>query len=65
MTEEATKEEDGSGGKMPLLDHLIELRSRLLKSVLAIGLAFGVCFYYAKRYSASLYNHWSMRGRGH
>ena len=36
------------GGKMPLLDHLIELRSRLLKSLLAIALAFGVCFYFAR-----------------
>ncbi len=26
------EDEDGAGGKMPLLDHLIELRSRLLKS---------------------------------
>lgn len=42
------QDEDGSGGKMPLLDHLIELRSRLLKSLLAIGLAFGVCLYYAR-----------------
>lgn len=31
----------------PLLDHLIELRSRLLKSVLALAVAFGVCFYFA------------------
>lgn len=44
----AETEEDGAGGKMPLLDHLIELRSRLLKSLLAIGAAFGVCLYYAK-----------------
>lgn len=43
-----TPDEDGAGGKMPLLDHLIELRSRLLKSLLAIGLAFGVCLYFAR-----------------
>ena len=42
------EEEDGAGGKMPLLDHLIELRARLLKSLLAIGVAFGVCLYYAR-----------------
>ena len=41
-------EDDGAGGKMPLLDHLIELRPRLLKSLLAIGLAFGVCLFYAE-----------------
>ncbi len=34
--------------KMPLLDHLVELRSRLLKSVLALAVAFGVCFYFVK-----------------
>ncbi len=48
MTEETATDEDGAGGKMPLLDHLIELRSRLLKSLIAIGLAFGVCLYFAK-----------------
>ncbi len=42
------EDEDGAGGKMPLLDHLIELRSRLLKSLLAIALAFGVCLYFAR-----------------
>ncbi|WP_067106496.1 twin-arginine translocase subunit TatC [Sphingopyxis granuli] len=51
MTVEApvtADDEDGAGGKMPLLDHLIELRSRLLKSLVAIGLAFGVCLYFAR-----------------
>ncbi len=40
--------DDELGGKMPLLDHLIELRTRLLKSLLAIGVAFGICLYFAK-----------------
>jgi sec-independent protein translocase protein TatC len=31
----------------PLLDHLIELRSRLVRSVLALAVAFGVCLYFA------------------
>ena len=31
----------------PLLDHLIELRSRLLRCVLALGIAFAVCMYFA------------------
>ena len=31
----------------PLLDHLIELRGRLVKAVLALIVAFGVCFYFA------------------
>ena len=31
----------------PLLDHLIELRSRLVKCVIALGIAFSVCLYFA------------------
>jgi sec-independent protein translocase protein TatC len=31
----------------PLLDHLIELRGRLMKSIMALGLAFSVCLYFA------------------
>lgn len=31
----------------PLLDHLIELRQRLLKCVMALGVAFAVCMYFA------------------
>jgi sec-independent protein translocase protein TatC len=34
--------------KMPLLDHLIELRSRLLKSVVALFIAFLICFFFAE-----------------
>ncbi len=45
MTDEATEEVDESSA--PLLDHLIELRSRLIWSVVYIIVAFGVCFYFA------------------
>ncbi len=31
----------------PLLDHLVELRSRLLRAFMAFAVAFGVCFYFA------------------
>lgn len=31
----------------PLLDHLIELRGRLLRAVAAFAVAFGACFYFA------------------
>ncbi|MFA7587186.1 MAG: twin-arginine translocase subunit TatC, partial [Novosphingobium sp.] len=31
----------------PLLDHLVELRQRLLRCVLALAAAFAVCFYFA------------------
>lgn len=32
----------------PLLDHLVELRARLVRAFLALGIAFGVCFYFAQ-----------------
>src|SRR6201982_2768410 len=35
--------------KAPLLDHLIEWRSRLIKALLAFGLAFIFCFFFAKQ----------------
>ena len=31
----------------PLLDHLIELRSRLLKCIVALGISFAICLYFA------------------
>ncbi len=34
--------------KAPLLDHLIELRARLLWSIAALAIAFGICLYFAK-----------------
>jgi sec-independent protein translocase protein TatC len=38
----------GAAHKMPLLDHLIELRQRLLYSVIALFVAFLICFYFAQ-----------------
>ncbi len=43
----ALKVKDIDETQAPLLDHLIELRRRLLRSVLALAVAFGVCFYFA------------------
>lgn len=40
-------QDDIEASKAPLIEHLIELRSRLLKSVIAIILMFIVCFYFA------------------
>ncbi len=40
--------EDIENSKAPLLDHLIELRSRLIKAVAAFALAFIACFFFAK-----------------
>lgn len=39
--------DDIEASKAPLIEHLIELRSRLIRSVLAISVAFVVCFYFA------------------
>jgi sec-independent protein translocase protein TatC len=45
-----TREDDDEieSSKAPLIEHLIELRRRLVWSLLAIGAAFAVCFYFAK-----------------
>lgn len=40
--------EDIEATKAPLLDHLIELRSRLIKALVGFGLAFALCFVFAK-----------------
>jgi sec-independent protein translocase protein TatC len=39
---------DVDESRAPLLDHLIELRRRLLFCMLALAIAFGVCFYFAE-----------------
>src|SRR5690349_12269706 len=41
--------EDIEASKAPLMDHLIELRSRLIKALLAFGIAFIICFFFAKQ----------------
>ncbi len=43
----AFKVRDIDESQAPLLDHLIELRTRLLRIVLALAVAFGVCLYFA------------------
>jgi sec-independent protein translocase protein TatC len=40
--------EDIEATKAPLMDHLIELRSRLIKALIAFGVMFAVCFVFAK-----------------
>jgi sec-independent protein translocase protein TatC len=39
--------EDIEASKAPLIEHLIELRQRLMRAIVAIFLAFIVCFYFA------------------
>src|SRR5215471_15521273 len=41
--------EDIENTKAPLMDHLIELRSRLIKSLVAFGIALIGCFFFAKQ----------------
>jgi sec-independent protein translocase protein TatC len=50
--------------KMPLLDHLIELRTRLLWCFVALAVAFGVCFYFAKPIFAVLVQPLLAAGQG-
>jgi sec-independent protein translocase protein TatC len=38
-------DKDLEEGKMPLLDHLVELRNRLMYSMIAVGIAFAGCYY--------------------
>src|ERR1700754_4983140 len=40
---------DIEASKAPLMDHLIELRSRLIKALLGFGVAFIFCFFFAKQ----------------
>jgi sec-independent protein translocase protein TatC len=42
-------QEDIEATKAPLMEHLIELRSRLIKALLAFGVAFVLCFIFAKQ----------------
>src|SRR5262249_53678740 len=41
--------EDIEASKAPLMDHLIELRARLIKALLGFAVAFIVCFFFAKQ----------------
>jgi sec-independent protein translocase protein TatC len=41
--------EDIEASKAPLMEHLIELRSRLIKALLGFGVAFIFCFFFAKQ----------------
>jgi sec-independent protein translocase protein TatC len=48
VAEEAAREADLAGGRMPFLQHLAELRTRLTYAAIAFVGAFLVCWYYAK-----------------
>lgn len=57
-------DEEIDQSKAPLLDHLIELRQRLLWSLLALAIAFGVCFYFADQIFAFLVQPLLRAGQG-
>ncbi len=50
--------------RMPLLDHLIELRRRLLWSFAALAVAFGICLYFAEPIFAFLVQPLLKAGQG-
>ena len=41
--------DDIEATKAPLMEHLIELRSRLIKALIAFGITFAFCFFFAKQ----------------
>jgi sec-independent protein translocase protein TatC len=43
-----TKDDDLESSSAPLLDHLIELRSRLIRALIGFFVAFLVCFFFAR-----------------
>jgi sec-independent protein translocase protein TatC len=49
VTEHAKDEEAIEATKAPLIEHLIELRSRLIKAMIAFAIAFAFCFFFAKQ----------------
>src|SRR5205814_10282005 len=42
------EEQEELHGQMSFLDHLEELRKRIIHSLIAIGVAFGVCWYFGQ-----------------
>jgi sec-independent protein translocase protein TatC len=41
--------DDIEASKAPLMDHLVELRARLIKALIGFGVAFVFCFFFAKQ----------------
>jgi sec-independent protein translocase protein TatC len=47
-------EEELEEGKMPLIEHLVELRNRLMYAVIAIAVGFAGCYYFSEQIYAFL-----------
>ena len=47
MSNNEQREPELRGGEMSFLEHLDELRRRLVKSALIVAVAFGICFYFS------------------
>lgn len=47
MSARPRDEAEIEASKMPLLDHLVELRTRLIRALLALFIGFMICFYFA------------------
>jgi len=49
MNVHQSEDDEIEKSKAPLLDHLIELRSRLIKALIAFAITFVICFFFAKQ----------------
>ena len=66
MNETSTEFEELDEKRMPLLDHLLELRGRLIKAFIAIALAFVLCYVFAGDiYSILVRPYAKVVGEGH
>lgn len=54
--EEGLEEQEELTGQMSFLDHLEELRRRILNSLIAVGIAFAACWYFADEIFEVFYN---------
>ena len=61
MTEDTDEIDDS---RAPLMEHLIELRKRLIWSFAALGLCFAVCLYFARPILSFLIHPLKAAGQG-
>ncbi|MDB5466827.1 MAG: tatC, partial [Phenylobacterium sp.] len=47
MSDDTPEDSEIEASRAPLLEHLVELRRRLVVCVIALGIAFAVCFAFA------------------